>query len=184
MVFMDQYGISRGKIGLVFLGIAVGQFISLLLFSKYSDALLKKLAKGGEMKPEYRLPLLWPGAVLVPVGLVLYGWTVEYNVHFMVPILGTGLVGAGMIWTFVPVGVYLVDAYPKYPASATAASTVFRSIGGALLPLAGRRMYAALGLGMGNTLLAAIAVAMTPMIWIFLRYGEALRKNSKLQLDN
>ena len=48
------------------------------------------------MKPEYRLPLLWPGAITVPLGLFLYGWTAQYKVHWIVPILGTALLGAGV----------------------------------------------------------------------------------------
>ncbi len=79
-VFHDQYGISASNIGLVYLGIGLGQFVGLLLFGAYSDKLLRKLAKGGEMKPEYRLPLLWPGAIMVPLGLFLYGWTAQYKV--------------------------------------------------------------------------------------------------------
>lgn len=41
---------------------------------------------------------------------------------------------------------YLVDAYTIYAASAVAASTVFRSLFGAILPLAGNKMYASLGM--------------------------------------
>lgn len=40
-----------------------------------------------------------------------------------------------------------------------AANTVFRSLAGALLPLAGPKMYAALGLGWGDSLLRFIALA-------------------------
>ena len=134
------------------------------------------------MKPEYRLPLLWPGAIMVPIGLLLYGWTAQYRVHWIVPILGTALLGAGMIGAFMPIGVYLVDAYTIYAASAMAANTVLRSLGGAFLPLAGRDMYNALGLGWGNALLAFIALGMSPMIWFFLKYGERIRTHPKYQL--
>lgn len=72
MVFIDQYSI-RNHIGLVFLGIGIDQFVSLIIFRNTSDKLLNKLAKGAEMNPEYRLPLLWPGAVLAPLGLLIYG---------------------------------------------------------------------------------------------------------------
>jgi MFS family permease len=182
-VFHDQYGISDSNVGLVYLGIGLGQFIGLLLFGAYSDKLLRKLAKGGEMKPEYRLPLLWPGAFVVPLGLILYGWTAQYKVHWIVPILGTLMLGAGMTGCFLSIGVYLIDAYTVYAASAMAANTVLRSLGGAFLPLAGRDMYNTLGLGWGNSLLAFIALAMSPMIWVFLKYGERIRTHPKLQLN-
>lgn len=72
---------------------------------------------------------------------------------------------------------YLVDAFTIYAASALAANTVIRSIGGALLPLAGQAMYAALGLGWGNSLLGFIAVALLPIPLVMMKYGERWRKS-------
>lgn len=182
-VFEDQYGISKSNVGLTFLGIGLGQIIGLVLFGAFSDRLLKKWAKGGVMKPEHRLPLLWPGAVLVPAGLLIYGWTAQYKVMWIVPIIGTVFVGAGIISTFMPIGIYLVDSFTMYAASAMAANTVLRSLGGALLPLAGRGMLVTLNLGWGNTLLAFISISLTPMIWFFNKYGERIRNHPRFQLN-
>ena len=38
------------------------------------------------MKPEYRLRPLPVGAVLLPVGLFIYGWTAEYHTHWIAPV--------------------------------------------------------------------------------------------------
>ena len=81
-----------------------------------------------------------------------------------------------------PIQTYLVDAFTLHAASALAANTVLRSLVGALLPLAGQRMYDALGLGWGNSLLAFIAVSLCPIPWIFYRYGERIRKNPRFQV--
>jgi hypothetical protein len=177
-VFEGQYGISRGTVGLTYLGIGVGNFTGLIAF-------MKKMTKrnGGEMKPEYRLPPLIPGGLLIPIGLLWYGWSTEYKVHWIVPIIGTVFIGMGMITIFMPVGTYLVDAFTIYAASAMAANTVLRSLGGALLPLSGRRMYDALGLGWGNSLLAFIALGLTPAIWIFIKRGEQIRTHPGFQLQ-
>lgn len=75
-----------------------------------------------------------------------------------------------------PIQTYLVDAFTVHAASAIAANTVLRSLAGAFLPLAGPKMYAALGYGWGNSLLAFIALAISPVAWIFYRYGETIRK--------
>lgn len=77
------------------------------------------------------------------------------------------------------VSTYLVDAYTIYAASAMAANAVFRSLVGAVLPLAGGPMYKTLGLGWGNSLLGFIALALTPLPVIFYLYGERIR-NSKM----
>ena len=182
-VFEGQYGISTSNVGLTFLGIGVGQFVGLIVFGWFSDALLKRLAKGGELKPEYRLPPLLPGAIAMPIGLLIYGWTAQYKIQWIVPIFGTFLIGLGMITIFMPMGTYLVDAFTVYAASAMAANTVLRSIGGALLPLAGRKMYNRLGIGWGNSLLAFISIALLPMCWVFIKYGERIRKHPRFQLN-
>jgi hypothetical protein len=82
-----------------------------------------------------------------------------------------------------PIMTYFVDAYTIYSASVIAANTVLRSLLGALLPLAGPSMYAALGLGWGNSLLAFIALAMAPLPWVFWRYGERIRTSPRFAID-
>ncbi len=79
--------------------------------------------------------------------------------------------------------IYLVDAFTVYAASAIAAGTVFRSLLGALLPLAGPAMYSALGVGWGTSVLAFISVVMIPLPFIFLRYGERIRESKMFKVE-
>lgn len=81
------------------------------------------------------------------------------------------------------VSTYLVDAFTIYAASAMAANTVFRSLAGAILPLAGPKMYEALGLGWGNSVLGFIALALCPLPIIFYVYGERIRTDKRFQLN-
>lgn len=81
-----------------------------------------------------------------------------------------------------PTQTYLVDAFTVYAASVTAAATVFRSLLGALLPLAGNSMYDALGLGWGTSVLGFIAVAFIPMPLIFWKYGQQIRESKFSQV--
>ncbi|KAM5350934.1 hypothetical protein ACJ41O_003657 [Fusarium nematophilum] len=175
-IFQTRYGIVT-NVGLIYLGFGAGQLVGLFLFGIVSDAIVRRLARGGEMKPEYRLPLMIPCSAFIPAGLLVYGWTAQFRVFWFVPVIGTFLIGFGMITVFTSVGTYLVDAFPVYAASATAANTVLRSVGGALLPLAGPRMYKALGQGWGNTLLAGLSFGMMGMIVVAYKYGERLRRN-------
>lgn len=89
--------------GLSFLGIGIGSVLGLAILAFAMDRILKVLAAkhGGEMKPEYRLPVMFLGGVSVPIGLFWYGWSAEANLHYMMPIVGTLFVGIGMICTFV-----------------------------------------------------------------------------------
>ncbi|KAI2605568.1 bicyclomycin resistance protein [Hypoxylon sp. NC1633] len=186
-VFQEYYGFSTSTVGLAFLGLGVGSLIGILTFSATSDRYIRRKAAEADaiaqatggvkmgMKPEYRLPLLPVGAVLIPAGLFIYGWTAAYKVHWIVPIIGTTIIGIGNIVVFMAIQVYLVDAFTFYAASAIACNTVVRSLAGAVLPLAGLQMYSKLGIGWGNSLLAFIAVALFPVSIVIIRFGESLR---------
>lgn len=97
-VFEGRYGFSNGSVGLVYLGLGIGCFISLVFCATVSDRLAAYLTKrnGGESKPEYRIPVMLVGAIAVPIGLFMYGWSAEEEVHWIVPIIGTSFLGIGM----------------------------------------------------------------------------------------
>ncbi|KAK4892968.1 hypothetical protein LTR49_028546 [Elasticomyces elasticus] len=178
LVFQHQYGFSQGTVGLAYLGIGVGSLIGLCVFAALSDRLMRVFAKGGEMKAEYRLFPWILGSLFVPAGLFWYGWSAEKKLPWMMPIIGTGLVGLGTVATFMSIQTYMVDSFQHQAASALAANMVLRSLVGAFLPLAGVKMYAALGLGWDNSLLGFLALAMAPVSWFMFRYGEAIRARS------
>lgn len=71
---------------------------------------------------------------------------------------------------------YLVDTFTIHAASALATNTIIRSVAGAVLPLAGQKLYRTLGVGWGNSLLALIAFILVPIPWVLLVWGERLRK--------
>ncbi|OCL05615.1 MFS general substrate transporter [Glonium stellatum] len=173
--FEERYGFSSGVAGLTFLGIGTGMFIGLVTVSAYSDKTAQRKSISGDLQPEDRLTPLVPGAFLIPIGLFWYGWSVAAHIFWIVPLVGTAFFGAGLIATFVPVQMYLIDTFDRHAASALAALTILRSVTGATLPLAGQKLFNALGDGWGNSLLAFIALALTPIPFLFLRYGERLR---------
>ena len=115
------------------------------------------------------------GGLVIPIGLFLYGWTAEYKIQWMAPLVGTGLIGFGLMVTLVPTENYLVDAFTLHAASAVAATTLLRNILGAVLPLVGPPMYDSLGLGWGNSLMGFIALAFVPMPILLMRYGSWMR---------
>ena len=58
----------------------------------------------------------------------------------------------------------------------------FRSVLGAVLPLAGNSLDKNLGLGIGNTILAAVALTFWPVGIVAYVWGERLRKRFPLNL--
>ena len=98
------------------------------------------------------------------------------------PIIGLFPFGFAIMGVWQPAQAYVVDAYGHYSASGLAALVVLRSLMGAFLPLAGPKLYEALGLGWGNSLLGFIMVAMIPIPLLTFRYGAQWRKNHPLNL--
>lgn len=106
-VFGKLYHFTVGETGLAYLGIASGLLIGNALFGYISDRLLTKKGKGEEMKPEYRLPLMIPGAFCIPACFFIYGWTTHYGVYWFVPICATSLLGIGLNMSLVSAGYIL-----------------------------------------------------------------------------
>ncbi|TEY46284.1 hypothetical protein BOTCAL_0317g00040 [Botryotinia calthae] len=179
-ILEDNYGLGQGPVGLAFLGRAAGNVIAMLLYAMVSDRYIKyKKSQEGHLKPKHRLPLMLLGAIVLPIGLFLYGWSAEKHVHWIVPIIGTAIVGFSFILSILPTENYLVDVHELHAASAVAVCCILRALFTATLPLVGPPLYNRLGLGWGNPLLAFICIAFLPALAALMIYGERMRKNSR-----
>lgn len=185
-VYKDIYGFGSVGAGLSFLGGGVGNFLGLGYIGFLSDKIIQRQkARGREPRPEDRLNLLItvPSALTLPAGLLMYGWTADKHLHWILPMIGTGIQGFGSIGILMTVQTYLVDSYTLYAASVTAANAVLRSLLGALLPLCGLQLYDKMGLGWGNTLLGLLCLALAPVPWVLYFYGERIRKSPKTRKE-
>ncbi|CRK33581.1 hypothetical protein BN1708_006078 [Verticillium longisporum] len=171
LVFQDQYGFSLG------MTMGIGYGVSLALFNYISDRTVIRLtaANHGVYEPEMRLPDCVYFACLLPLTFFWYGWSAYAQVHWISPILSLLPFGLGLVGVWQPIQAYIIDAFPEYAASALAAFTVFRSVVAAFLPLAGPKMYDALGLGWGNSLLGFVAIALIPVPALICKYGARFR---------
>ncbi|KAG1860060.1 multidrug resistance protein 4 [Suillus subluteus] len=181
-LFSEVYHFSIGIGGLAYIGLGVG-FISAAIFgAKLSNKIYSHLSakNGGVGKPEMRIPTLIFGSLFAPVGLLWYGWSAQAEINFVMPIIGTAIFSFGLMATFLPIQLYLVDTF-TYAASATAAASALRSLLGFAFPLFGQQMFAVLGYGGGNSLLAGLAIVIgIPFpIWIYYA-GERMRARSSL----
>jgi multidrug resistance protein len=92
-VFQGIYGMSVGISGLAYLGIGIGFTFAILFGIPQIDKQYRRLTakNGGVSLPEFRLPVANVGAVCIPVSLLWYGWSVEAQTYFLVPIIGISL---------------------------------------------------------------------------------------------
>jgi hypothetical protein len=184
-VFIETYHWQPDICGLAYMGVGVGFFIGLGTVAKISDATVIRMTKAnnGVFEPEMRLPACVIFAMFIPATFFWYGWSTNFAVHWIVPILGLIPFGIGMIGIFMPIQTYVIDSFPEYAASGVAALTITRSLFGALLPLAAPAMYAKLGLGWGNSLLGFLAIAMIPFPALIYKFGGKIRKGYPVKLD-
>ncbi|KAL6709587.1 hypothetical protein ACN47E_001522 [Coniothyrium glycines] len=180
-VFSSQYGWEGGIAGLSFLGLGIGSVVGQLAYIHFGNKLVLKHMARGDFQPEHRLFMMCIGGPFIPIGLFLYGWSIHYSLHFMVPEIATAIVGFGLLMAFMPATTYLVDVFTVHAASAMAASTVLRSIAGAFIPLSSQTMYEQMGYGWGNSLLGFIALLLTPIPFLFTKYGERIRARSTIK---
>lgn len=184
-VFENNYGFSTGLSGLAYLGIGIGFFVGLGIIAVTNDRIVMKLTarNNGNYLPEMRLPIMTIFAFVIPISFFWYGWTADKHVHWIVPIIGMFPFGVGMLGVYMPIQTYIIDCYPAHAASANATLTATRSLLGALLPLAGPKMFQSLGLGWGNSLLGFLALAFVPAPILFNRYGQNIREKFPVNLS-
>lgn len=180
-LWRDNYSQSISTSGLNYISFGIGLFLGAQATAPFSNAVyayLKKKNNGGE-RPEFRVPIIFIGAVLVPIGLFWYGWRVQERSHWVVPNIGAAIYAAGTIICFQSTQAYIFDAYTKYAASATAATMVLRSLAGFGFPLFAPVMYNSLDYGWGNSLLGFLSIVIgIPAPILFWKYGEILRLKS------
>jgi hypothetical protein len=100
-VFSIQYSFSSNIVGLVYLGVGIGQLLSLVIFGLCSDKIQQRLVSKHGARPENRLPLMIAFSPFVVVGLFWYGWSAQAKTHWIMPIIGTGISGFGAFFVIV-----------------------------------------------------------------------------------
>lgn len=176
------YGESTGVGSLNFISMGLGFFLGTQITAPLNDGLYRRLKKknNGVGKPEFRVPMMVPASLLVPIGLFWYGWSAQAKVHWIMPNIGACLFCAGTIIGFQCIQTYLVDSYTRFAASAIAAATVLRSLAGFGFPLFAGAMFDALDFGWGNSLLGFIAIGLgVPAPFMLWKFGELLRSKSR-----
>ncbi|KAK9449174.1 major facilitator superfamily domain-containing protein [Limtongia smithiae] len=182
IIFIEGYGMTTSVGMLPYLGMVIGELIGCGIVLAFEPRTLRAIAaNGGRPVPEMRLQGAMIGGFVFPIGMFWLTWTGAYHehVHWIVPTIGGGFVGCGIILIFLTCLTYLVEAYLMFAASAIAANTMLRSGFGAGFPLFATAMFNNLGVQWAGTLLGCIGVLLAPVPILFYVYGKRLRHASK-----
>ena len=184
------YHFTKNQLALTYLAPATGFTLAAAIIVPSIDRLYKHLSRtksrdnnrGGGL-PEYRLPLASIGALLLPISLFWFGWAVEAQTPWPLPLASTLLFGAAQVCIFNTTQNYYIDAFEKYAASALAAGAFLRSMFGAQIPLYVGALFERLGYGWGFSVFGFVSVVLMPAPALFYFYGGWVRERFAVDLS-
>lgn len=181
-LWTERYGQTISQSGLNYISLAVGNTVAAQIGARIMDSVYARLKRKAEgaAAPEYRVPLMIPGALLIPIGLFWYGWAGESKSYWLLTDIGVGIFACGLILSVQSMGAYLIDSYLSCTASAYAASQLLRSTAAFIFPIFAPEMYKSLGYGWGNSLLGFVSIALgIPIPLLLWKYGAWLRAKGR-----
>lgn len=119
------------------------------------------------------------GSVLLPVGLLVWGWLQRSNIHWVIGMIGNLLFSIAAFLLFQSYFAFIGNMFPpNVVGSAFASNNIVRSLMGGAFPLFGTVFYTHTAIdrypvGWGCTILAFIAIFLIPLpIYITMRGGQ------------
>ncbi|KAG8921875.1 hypothetical protein FRC01_014798, partial [Tulasnella sp. 417] len=153
----------------------LGVIIYLIYFNPSYEAQIPKYALR-MVPPEQRLLPAFYGGPLLMISVLWFGWTSYSNISLWAPLMSGLFMGLSVVFIFLALFNYIIDAYLMVAASALASSTVIRSAFGAGFPLSSTQMDEKLNPKWASTLLAGIALLLLPIPFVLYRYGAHIRR--------
>ncbi|KAK9479567.1 major facilitator superfamily domain-containing protein [Lipomyces japonicus] len=182
IVFVGVHRFNLIELGLSYFGISVGVLLACVAFiTTIRSWLIPRLVRGEP--PEIIFKIAFFAAPILPIAILFFGWSSTGTVHWIVPVIASGLFIIGGFTVFQVVFNYLGMSYPRYLASVFAGNDLFRSCFAAPFPLFANAMFTHLGpskfpVGWGSTILACFAALMVLIPIFLIRLGSKLRSRS------
>ncbi|KAI8088705.1 major facilitator superfamily domain-containing protein [Halteromyces radiatus] len=181
-LYATYYGFESWQTGLSFLGAGLGNIVGSFISGAISDYLLKRARtkRGGKPLTEDRLTMnAWPGGfILVPLGVLIFGWGIQAGFVVWVSIVGFGIVCFGMSQVYAAGSAYLVDSIPGKGASVTAAANLLRMTMAGILSLIARPTVQSIGTGFFMVILAGLNIMGMISFALVKWKGQTLRRRA------
>lgn len=194
----SHYNFLSYQIGLAYLPNGVGNAVGAYISGKLADrAIVEK--DNVKLEIESRLTPMWIGIVVLPAGLLIYGWCVQFSVHVAVTLVGLFIckyinfnfwilvsrltlaftvgLGVGIVQT--PCNTYIVDSHHKHSASVMSAANLMRCVSAGCTPLAAPKFLQMIGNGWSTTILAILSAMSGICIFLVQRYGLQWRQREQ-----
>jgi multidrug resistance protein len=85
-LWTTNYHESKSISGLHYISICLGEMFGAFIGGKILDISFRKMTRraSGEARPEHRIPSMLPGAIITPLGLLMYGWAAQKQAPWIV----------------------------------------------------------------------------------------------------
>lgn len=183
-VFLQQplseggYGFSTTQNAAFLFSIWVGLFAAQIYGAFLNDRLPLWLSRrtGGKWHPEYRLSsLCFPGFIVLPIGLGIFGATLENYYYYMVLALATFLV-AFAAFICVPIATnYIVECFPFHAFEASITMGFYRLVFGLAVPFFVNPWSDRVGVGWVFGMAAFFSLFMALMVVLLMWKGQVIR---------
>ncbi|UPX11210.1 uncharacterized protein EKO05_0001830 [Ascochyta rabiei] len=200
-LFKQAYNLNELDVGLCYIANGIGSLLSSLTmghvvdwnFRRHAARLNMPISKGKQQDlsnfpiERVKLEIVIPGHIIGIVGLIMFGWTVDFQTHLAGPEIALFILGFGVSTAFNITNGLLIDLHRDKPAAATAAINFVRclmSAGGsaAIIP-----MCAAMNPGWAFTFIALVYVVLIAVVvWIMqngLRWRQEAAESLRLKAD-
>jgi len=183
----QPYSFSTLIIGLLYIPNSVGYLLASLFGGKWIDSIMHREARRAGryddrrkliFRPEDRMKEnAWIAAILWPSALIVYGWTAEKGIHWIVPMISNFFFGIGSMLIFALVNTMLTEFMPRRAASGIALNNFVRNIFSFTGAVVAEPILSAIGNGWLMTILGIWSVVTGCMaLYAMGRWGEKWRE--------
>ncbi|KAI9760273.1 MAG: hypothetical protein M4579_001787 [Chaenotheca gracillima] len=194
-IFQEIYGFNNLQLGLCYLPFGAGCGVATILAGRVMDHNYKRVARknnftidrrrGDDLRnfpiEKARIQVIWPLLWIGCAATLCYGWVLWKETNLAVPLILQFIVGVAWTAVFNVMSVLLVDLYPSSPATATAANNLVRCLLGAGGTAVINPMLTAMGRGWCFTFVAFVCVALSPLLWVEIRFGPRWREDRRVR---
>jgi multidrug resistance protein len=186
----SSYGYDTLKVGLCYLPLGAGSMSSSITMGYLLDWNFRRHAKKAGITisnsrqqdlaefplERARIEIIWPNHALSIVSMFAFGWAIHYSAPIAVIEVLLFLVAFFITGAFSVSNVLLIDLHRSKPATATAAVNLTRCLTSAAGVAAIVPMMNTWGRGWSYSFLAFLDIALTPALFVLLKYGPRWRK--------
>ena len=126
---------------------------------------------------------VWIAAFMMPAALLTYGWTTNYGVYWVVPMIANFFFGAGSMLLFAAATTMLTEFMPKNASNGVALNNCVRNIFSFIGAFLASPLIDAIGNGWLFTIIAGIAGLSCVVMVLMKRFGPKWREEMDRRMD-